>query len=194
MKVPLIQTDAAINPGNSGGPLLNMCAEVIGITTAAMMNADNIGFAIPINEARQAAQEILNHGRVIRPWLGVSGKLVDKSLQEIINFPLANGFLVESVEPDSPAARAGIAGGRLPIIITGFEFLLGGDIITSANGQSLDSEESYLKFVRSLKVGQKVNLTLYNEGKIRRVDITIIERPILPGDFPIQNTPVFGLQ
>ena len=183
LQLPLIQTDAAINPGNSGGPLVNKCGEIIGINTAMLGDAQSIGFAIPINVAKNALPELIEHGRIIRPWLGVRGKLIQKDLGEIINLPLVNGFLVETIEPESPAESAGLQDGELPVIIAGLEFLLGGDIIIAANGQPLDNRENFDRFVRSLHVGDKVRLTVYYEGKTREVEIVLSERPILPGDF-----------
>jgi len=182
LTLPLIQTDAAINPGNSGGPLLNRCGEVIGINTATLVGVQNIGFAVPINIAKQVLPQLVKEGRVIRPWLGVSGKLIRKELGTIFNFPLADGFLVETVEPASPAQRVGVRGGELPIKIAGEEFLFGGDIITTANGQSLSDPEKFFTFVRSLKVGDKVRLVIFREGKTRKVEFVLPERPILPGD------------
>jgi serine protease Do len=181
---PLIQTDAPINPGNSGGPLLNRCGEVIGINTLLVTDAQNIGFAVPINVAKRAIPELVEEGRIIRPWLGMTGKLVTKDLMQIINVPVVDGLLVETVEPGSPAQKAGIHEGELPVTIDGAEFLLGGDIITDINGQSLDDPRKVTKLIRSLKVGDKVRLTLYRERKTRKVEFVLPERPILPGDLP----------
>ncbi len=180
---PLIQTDASINPGNSGGPLINRCGEVIGINTSILTEAQNIGFAIPINAAKSVIPELIEHGRVIRPWLGISGKLVKKGLMEIINLPLVNGFLIETVDRGSPAQQVGIHGGDLPLMIGGTEFLLGGDIITEINGQAVDNPEKLLKLIDSLKVGDKVRLTLFHKNQSRNIELNLPERPILPGDF-----------
>jgi len=184
LMLPLIQTDAAINPGSSGGPLLNRCGEVIGINTSVLVGAENIGFAVPINIAKRVLPQLVKDGRVIRPWLGVSGKLVRKELEIIFNFPLTGGFLVETVDPGSPAQRAGLRGGDLPIKIAGEEFLLGGDIITHANGQPLSEPEKFAMFVRSLKVGDKVRLLIFREGKTKKIELVVTERPILPSDLP----------
>ncbi len=181
---PLIQTDAAISPGNSGGPLVNRYGEVIGITTSFLHDAQNIGFALPINIAKGVIPQLVEQGRVIRPWVGIHGKLVKKEALSIINIPFVDGFLIETVEPGSPAEREGVHGGELPIAIVGTEFLLGGDIITEINGQAMNDPEKFLKVVRSLKVGDKVNLSLYREMKTRNVEFTLPERPILPGDLP----------
>ena len=184
LTLPLIQTDAAINPGNSGGPLLNRCGEVIGINTSMLAGAENIGFAVPINIAKQVLPQLVKKGRVIRPWIGVSGKLIRKELGAILNLPLVDGFLVETVEPGSPAQRAGLRGGELLITIAGEEFLFGGDIITTANGRPVSDPDNYAKLVRALKVGDKVRLTLYREGKTHKLELVVSERPILPGDLP----------
>lgn len=182
LTLPLIQTDASINPGNSGGPLMNRCGEVIGINTSVLAEAQNIGFAVPINVAKSVIPELVKHGRVIRPWLGVSGKLVEKRLMGIINLPLEDGFLIETVDPGSPAEQAGIHGGDLPLTIAGTELLLGGDIITEINGQPAGDAEALLKAIGSLKVGDKVRLTLFRNKEKRNIELNLSERPILPGD------------
>jgi serine protease Do len=179
---PLIQTDAPINPGNSGGPLFNRCGEVIGVTTSMVADAQNIGFAVPINIAKQVLPDLVKHGRVIRPWLGVSGRLISKEFLAIINVPVVDGFLVEKVDPGSPAEQAGIRDGVLPITIGGEDFVLGGDIITEINGQSLNDSTRFARLVNSLKVGDTVQLTLYRERKTRKVGFRLLERPVLPGD------------
>ncbi len=185
MMLPMIQADAAINPGHSGGPLLNRCGEVVGVTTSMMTGAENIGFAVPINVAKQVMQQLVRDGRVVRPWLGVRGRLIRaKGLKAIFNLPLVDGFLVETVDPASPAEAAGIRGGDLPIVISGDEYLFGGDIITTGNGSTLDEEKQFDDFVRSLKVGDMVRLTVHREGKEMGVTFSLPERPILPGDIP----------
>jgi serine protease Do len=183
MLLPMIQADAAINPGHSGGPLLNRCGEVVGVTTSMMTGAESIGFAIPINVARQVMQQLIRDGRVIRPWLGVRGRLIRaKGLKAIFNLPLVDGFLVETVDPASPAETAGVRGGELPIVISGEEYLFGGDIITMGNGSALDEQTRFDDFVRSLKVGDSVRLIIHREGREMEVTFSLPERPILPGD------------
>jgi serine protease Do len=90
-------------------------------------DAQNIGFAIPINIAKRVISEFVEKGRVIRSWLGISGKLIKKELMEIINIPLVDSFLIETIEPGSPTQQAGVHEGWLPITIAGMEFLLGGN-------------------------------------------------------------------
>src|SRR5262249_37666349 len=152
LMLPLIQTDAAINPGNSGGPLVNRCGEVVGLTSALLADANNIGFAIPINIVKQVVPQLVQQGRVIRPWLGISGKIIGKEVRDLLKLPLVDGFLVETIEPGSPAAKAGLHEGEFLVAIAGEDFLFGGDIITKANGKELDDTETFSQFVRALNV------------------------------------------
>jgi S1-C subfamily serine protease len=194
LQEPLIQTDTPINPGNSGGPLLDRCGEVIGITTAVILEAQNIGFAIPSNLAKTVLPSLKTQGRVVRPWLGVQGQLVSRALRDLFRMPLVDGLLVEVVEPGSPAERAGLQGGHLEVVIDERPFLLGGDIITSVNGVRLVSSDALFDVMSALKVGSQVHMTVYREGTTREVDCVLPERPALPGDFPEQRTlaPVAG--
>jgi serine protease Do len=185
---PLIQTDTPINPGNSGGPLLNRCGEVIGITTALIPDAQNLGFAVPINLAKSILPALLEQGRVVRPWIGFHGQLVDTELLDLLRLPLVEGLLVEAIEPGSPAARNGIRGGRLEIAIAGREFLFGGDIITAINGTRLTSAERLLEAMRALKVGDTLHLSVFREGEYSDVEYVLPERPLLPGDIPGQSS------
>lgn len=181
---PLIQTDTPINPGNSGGPLLNRCGEIIGITTAILPEAQNIGFAIPINLIKAVMPELLQHGRIIRPWLGFQAQLVGKPLREILRLPLADGLLVEIVDPSGPAEKAGIRGGEVEVMIGGQSFLIGGDIVTGINGIKMDSPENLLRAMQGLKTGKTVDLTVFRDGAYREVKYELPERPLLPGDIP----------
>ena len=188
LMVPLIQTDASINPGNSGGPLLNRCAEVIGITTAIMPEAQNIGFAIPINLVKELLPSLLKHGRVIRPWVGIHGQLVEPALRDLLRIPFAEGLLVEVVEPGSPAEQAGIRGGQLEIVIAGRSFLVGGDVVTHINGARVNEPEALLRAMRGLQVGSRLQLQVFREGDTRTVEYLLPERPLLPGDVPGQRS------
>jgi serine protease Do len=188
LQEPLIQIDTPINPGNSGGPLINQCGEVIGITTAKLADAQNIGFAIPINLVKAVLPSLVSQGRVIRPWLGFHGQIIDDGLQSIFRFPLVPGLMIEVVEPGSPAEKAGLKGGVLEITIAGQELLLGGDIITKMNGIEVNSSENLLEILQQLKVGANVSLTIYREGKELTISYEIPERPLLPGDFSSENT------
>src|SRR5688572_15829898 len=104
----LIQTDAAINPGNSGGPLVNTKGQVIAINTANMPYAQGIGFAVPINTAKSILKELIEKGKVARPWIGISSIKVTPRLARFYGLPAREGALVAGVEPYSPADDAGL--------------------------------------------------------------------------------------
>ena len=111
----LVQTDAAINPGNSGGPLVNVDGEVIAINTAIIPFAQGIGFAIPINIAKEIAKDIITYGSYTRPWLGIVGVSLNQQIAEYYNLPVKRGVLVVRVTPNGPADKAGIKRGDIII-------------------------------------------------------------------------------
>ena len=185
---PLIQTDAPINPGNSGGPLVNRCGEVIGINTAVISDAQNIGFAVPSNLAKTILAALMSQGRVIRPWVGFHGQLVGSELKNLLKTPLVDGLLIEVIEPGSPAETAGLQGGQVELELEGRAYLLGGDIITSMNGRALDSPEALAEAMRALRVGSDLKLRVFRAGNYRDVQYSLPERPTLPGDVPSDRT------
>ncbi len=119
---------------------------------------------------------------MVRPWIGVGGKFIEKELGRIINLPMADGFMVETIDPESPAEKAGLNEGELPVTIGGTEFLFGGDIIIAINGKTLDDPEKMERLVSAFRVGERVRLTLFYAGESREVELRLTERPILPGD------------
>jgi serine protease Do len=187
MEQPLIQMDTPINPGNSGGPLVNRCGEVVGITTSVIPGAQNIGFSIPINMAKVLVPLLMKDGRVVRPWLGFHGQFVESGLQQLFSFPLVQGFLIEVIEPASPAEKAGLHGGELELIVAGRDFLIGGDIITKINGIEVTSPETMLEKLKSLSVGSVLNMKVFRQGKYLEVKYPLPERPLLPGDVPSEQ-------
>ena len=190
LQEPLIQIDTPINPGNSGGPLLNQCGEVVGITTAVMAGAQNIGFAIPTNLVKSLLPSLISQGRVIRPWLGFHGQAIDSELQKLLRIPLATGLLVEVVEPGSPAEKGGLRGGELELTIAGHEFLMGGDIITRINGIEMNSQDNIVEALGALKVGSNITLSISRRGNNLELTYAIPERPLLPGDIGGQGLSV----
>ena len=187
LQEPLIQVDTPINHGNSGGPLVNRCGEVVGITTAIMPDAQSIGFAIPINLVKAVIPDLMKQGHLVRPWLGFHGQFINDNLKSLLRVPLSTGFLVEVVEPGSPAEQVKLQGGDLEMTIAGTDFLLGGDIITAMNGQQFDKPENVATALQGLKVGDEVNLKIFREGKTLAVKYKLSERPLLPGDMPGQS-------
>ncbi len=181
---PMIQTDAAINPGNSGGPLLNRCGDVIGIASEILGNAQNIGFAIPSNLARSVVAELVEKGRLSRPWLGVDGSLIDAGVRQIFTIPLADGFLVEAIEPNSPAAVAGIMGGRLPVKVGTRSMILGGDVVVEINDIALTNVENLQRALNTIRIGTRARVKVFRQGKTFTTQFEITERPLQPGDVP----------
>ena len=190
---PMIQTDAAINPGNSGGPLLDLCGHVIGVTTEILGDAQNIGFAIPSNLARSVVAPLTETGRLIRPWFGVDGSLIDGELTKIFALPLTAGFLVEAVERGSPAGVAGIVGGRLPVKVGTRSLILGGDVIVAIEDIVLKDAESLQRALDRIRIGTRIRLKVFREGKTFTTELAITERPLQPGDVP-ESSQSFSVQ
>jgi S1-C subfamily serine protease len=161
--VELIQTDAAINPGNSGGPLLNIRGEVVGINMAIRTDAQNIGFSIPIETAREAANAILAHKPLQRPYLGISMIDMDSELAKSLGVPSSlSGVLVSKVQPKSPAARSGMQEG---------------DLIRKVNDQPVKTGKDVQQIVRQQKVGHQLNMEVFNSGKTRNLQVRISAYP-----------------
>jgi S1-C subfamily serine protease len=154
----LVQTDAAINPGNSGGPLVDTKGRVIAINTAIIPYAQGIGFAIPINAAKNCTQEILNHGNVNRPWLGVSGLTVTRDMAAYYRLPMRRGVLVAEVVKDSPAEISGI---RL------------GDIIVAFNGKSISDFKEMVSEIQRKKVGEWVEIRILRDYESRTIRLVL---------------------
>ncbi|MCK8823883.1 S1C family serine protease [Fuchsiella alkaliacetigena] len=158
----MIQTDAAINPGNSGGPLLNIEGEVIGINTAINAQAQGIGFAIPINEAERVLSDLKEHGKVIRPWLGVYMQPITKDIAKHFQLEADKGALIADVLADSPADSAG---------------LRAGDVILEVNDQSIEDPEEVVELVQQLEVDEQVVLRILRDGHRQYKPVTLGERP-----------------
>ncbi|HEY2480464.1 MAG TPA: trypsin-like peptidase domain-containing protein [Solirubrobacterales bacterium] len=179
----VIQTDAAINPGNSGGPLINSAGEVIGINsqieTGGSGNDGNvgIGFAIPINTAKEVIHELETKGSVEHAYLGIEGGSITPQLAKALNLPVKEGVLIQSVEKGGPSDRAGIEGGDTQATIDGAEFTLGGDIITEADGKKITNMEQIIELVNEKKPGDEVTLKLLRGGKEKTATVTLGKRP-----------------
>ena len=149
-----IQTDAAINPGNSGGPLVNLDGEVIGINTAIATRTgryQGIGFAIPANMVRQVMNAIVEDGKVVRGWLGVTIQNLTEDLAASFDFAGTDGVLIGDVIEDGPADRAG---------------LQSGDIIVQYDGQAVDDMNRLRNRIAATKPGQKVEFEIFRDGKL----------------------------
>ncbi|MFB6204862.1 MAG: S1C family serine protease [Candidatus Nanohaloarchaea archaeon] len=177
----VLQTDAAINPGNSGGPLLNIQGEVIGVNTAIQTQTGTftgVGFAIPSNTVRRAAEAIIAAGDYDHPWLGVSGRTMSADLAQAIGVNQTSGFLVIEVVEGSPADRAGIQGGNRTATVNGYQMTVGGDIIVAINGRQMEGITEILNFLNTeVSVGETVNVTVVRDGERITLPLTLEERP-----------------
>jgi serine protease Do len=155
-----IQTDAAINPGNSGGPLLNLAGEVIGINTAINPEANTIGFAVPINMAKEILPQLEKTGHVVRGWLGVAVQLITPELADAMKLESQEGALVSQVTPGSPAADAGLERG---------------DVIVRFGSQDIHRMRELPRLVASTPPGTKVDVVIMRNGKRETKRIKIAE-------------------
>jgi serine protease Do len=156
-----IQTDASINPGNSGGPLFNLKGEMVGVNTAIFSRTGGnigIGFAIPVNMAKNVFAQLKEHGKVTRGWLGVMIQQVTHDLAENFNLDRPIGALVGQVVPDSPAEKAGIKAG---------------DVIISYSGKEISQMSMLPAMVASTNVGEKAELVLIRDGKKQNITVEI---------------------
>jgi len=159
----LIQTDAAINPGNSGGPLVNMEGKVIGINTAMVMGAQNIGFAIPINYAKKDLEEVMKFGKIKKPFLGVRYFILNEQVAKTNKLPVDYGALIvreslgeSAIVKNSPADKAGLK-----------EY----DIILECNGKKINEETPLANLLQEQNIGAEIALKVLREGK--KIDIKL---------------------
>ncbi|MGD9173111.1 MAG: Do family serine endopeptidase, partial [Desulfobacterales bacterium] len=177
-----IQTDASINPGNSGGPLLNMLGEVVGINTAIVASGQGIGFAIPINLARDIIVALKNEGEVIRGWLGVAIQDLSAELAEYYNIESKKGVFVADVFEGDPADQAGIKPK---------------DIILAVNGEKITTSRQLTSIIAKIPVNDSAKIKILRDGKAKTFKVKIAKRPeerlAGPGR-PPEQTEEFGIR
>ncbi len=177
----VIQTDAAINPGNSGGPLIDARGKVIGINSQIETGGSGsgnvgIGFAVPIDTAKDVIPQLRRNGGVQRAYLGVSTRTIDGSLDDL-NLASPDGALVEVVEPRSPAQRAGLRGGGAKRELSGDAVRVGGDIIKAVDGTKVRSADDVSELIGKRRPGDRVNLEIIRDGTRRTVTVKLGRRP-----------------
>lgn len=157
-----LQTDAAINPGNSGGPLLNMDGQVVGINTAILPYAQGLGFAVPVNMAKQIMGDLVSYGKVKRGWLGISVQNLTPEIAEAYGVKAQNGVIVGDVFPDSAAEKAG---------------LMRGDVVTALDGEKVKDVQWFVNKVRSLAPGSSLSMDVMRDGRTMTLKARLNERP-----------------
>lgn len=165
-----IQTDAAINPGNSGGPLLSLDGKVIGVNTAVSQQGQSVGFAIPINVAKQSIESVKKTGRIVRPYLGVRYVIINDEMAKQNQLPVTYGALISrgtgagqlAVIPGSPADKAG---------------LVENDILLEADGVKIDEDHTLVSAIIKKQVGDTLTFKVYHKGENKTVKVVLVEMP-----------------
>lgn len=158
----LLQTDAAINPGNSGGPLATLDGEVVGMNTAIVAFAQGVGFAIPAGTIKRVMEQLLENGRVVRPWLGISGMTVNDSMRGMKHFSGVRGVAIARISGGSPAHLAG---------------LRPWDIITSLDDKKVENMRDLLEGLSRTRIGNTVSLGILRNGNVAQIQIHLVEMP-----------------
>jgi S1-C subfamily serine protease len=160
----VIQTDAALNPGNSGGPLVSSRGEVVGINTAVIMGAQGICFAVASNTAQFVLSELIQHGRVRRAYIGVSAQTtaVPRRHARAAAVDNSSGAMITALEPDGPAARAG---------------LMSLDTIVRADGDGVTGVDDLIRVLNGERIGRRIRIEALRRGMLREFDVTPLERP-----------------
>jgi len=157
-----IQTDASLNPGNSGGPLFNQMGDVIGVNTAIVAGGQGIGFAIPINMAKNVIEQLKDKGKVVRGWLGVLVQPITPAIAESMKLKEPKGALVGDVTPNSPAEKAGIQRG---------------DVIVDFNGNKIEDVSDLTTLAAVTPPGTEVKLKVMKDGSVKDIDVKLGEFP-----------------
>jgi S1-C subfamily serine protease len=181
----VIQTDAPINQGNSGGPLLNAQGEVIGVNSQIEPGDSGtgnlgIGFAVPSATLREVVSQIRERGKVEHAYLGVITQPIDEVLARTYRLPVERGVIVAEVVPGSPADEAGLKDGDRQVIFGGTSYVLGGDIVTAADGEQVASPDDLRRLIAEKDPGDAMTLDIRRGESKRTVSVTLGRRPITP--------------
>lgn len=157
-----IQLDASINPGNSGGPLLNINGELIGVNTAIYAKAQGIGFAIPIDTARRIVSDLIAHGEVVRPWIGIRVQNIDPTMGTYLAVEKARGVMIRDVMPKSPAAQAGLESG---------------DVLLEVGRRTIANSDDFRQAFRGFAVGDPIPVAIWRGGRKLSLQLPSIAFP-----------------
>jgi S1-C subfamily serine protease len=183
----VIQTDAAINHGNSGGPLLDGRGEVIGVNsqieTGDSGSSGNVGvgFAIPSNTVKTVIAQLIREGHVDRAFIGISATPITQDLAHVFRLPVSRGLLVQSVEPGSGAAKAGLRAGKTQVVLAGETYQLGGDIIVQAGASPVSGLNRLRDIVATKKPGDTLSLVIYRGQTKKSIEVKLGRQPARSG-------------
>ncbi len=176
----VIQIDAAINPGNSGGPLIDSDGKMIGINTAIFTPSGGsvgIGFAVPINTAKNILNQLITKGYVPYAWLGIETQTLVPEVAEVLSLPVKYGAMVARLIRGGPAHRAGIRSGNRKAEIGNAIFIIGGDIIIAIDGESFKTAQKFHEILKTRKPGEQIKLTLWRGREKLTTKVQLGERP-----------------
>jgi S1-C subfamily serine protease len=178
----VIQTDAALNHGNSGGPLIDSEGEVVGVNSQIQTGGTTdgnvgVGFAIPINTVRTVVAQIIKSGKVEHAFIGINVRALTPSVAAVFRLPVVHGLLVEGVEPGSAAAKAGLKAGTTQVTLAGESYMLGGDVILSADGVPVRTAEGLRDLVAAKKPGQTMTLHILRGDRQKTLQLTLGRQP-----------------
>jgi S1-C subfamily serine protease len=176
----VIQTDAAINRGNSGGPLLNAEGEVIGvntqIATAGSEGNVGIGFAVPVNTVKKVVGELIASGRVDHAYLGITMADLNEEIARLFDLP-ERGVLIATVQPGSPADRAGLRGGDTNVVVEGTSYVLGGDVVLQVDGRDVDTADDLRSAVAEREPGDELKLRILRDRAEEDITVELGRQP-----------------
>jgi S1-C subfamily serine protease len=169
----MIQTDAALNEGSSGGPLIDSSGTVVGVATAVAGDEEGarpgIGFAVPVNTVRTVVAQLLDDGRVARSTLGLQAVELDEQLAELFALSVDRGLLVQSLDPDGPAERAGVRAGATHVVVAGESYVLGGDVLLSVDGRNVATLGEFRRALAEHRPGDSLRLVVVRDGERREL-------------------------
>jgi S1-C subfamily serine protease len=172
-----IQIDAPINRAGSGGPVINTLGQVIGVRSDAVSPGSRMGLAIPIDTVKSVVAQLLQTGTVQHAYLGLEAAPVTASLAGAYNLPTNAGLLVQGVAPGSGAARAGLRAGQTEVVVAGESYLIGGDIVVSANGRPISSDSQLRNVVQAMKPGDTLALQIWRGDRKEKMQVKLGRPP-----------------